>query len=134
MCRLVKNIFENLKRYSFSKNSGTSDTVNADLTFSPLTPTDEAKDCESYMGALSWALNQDKIHNIAISGPYGSGKSSVIRTFLSPHGQQSKYKHMDCSPPGSSVHGILQVRILEWVAIPFSRGSSPPRDPTWSPA
>ena len=32
--------------------------------------------------------------------------------------------HMDCSPPGSSVHGILQVRIPEWVAIPFSRGSS----------
>ena len=28
---------------------------------------------------------------------------------------------MDCSPPGSSVHGILQARILEWVAIPFSR-------------
>ena len=34
----------------------------------------------------------------------------------------------DCSPPGSSVHGILQARILEWVAIPFSRGSSQPRD------
>ena len=33
-------------------------------------------------------------------------------------------QHMDCSPPGSSVHGILQARILEWVAIPFSRGSS----------
>ena len=31
---------------------------------------------------------------------------------------------MDCSPPGSSVHGILQVRILEWVAISLSRGSS----------
>ena len=31
---------------------------------------------------------------------------------------------MDCSPPGSSVHGILQARILEWVAMPFSRGSS----------
>ena len=29
---------------------------------------------------------------------------------------------MDCSPPGSSVHGILQARTLEWVAIPFSRG------------
>ena len=38
---------------------------------------------------------------------------------------------MDCSPPGSSVHGILQARILQWVAIPFSRGSSPPRDRTW---
>ena len=36
---------------------------------------------------------------------------------------------MDCSPPGSSVHGILWARILEWVAIPFSRGSSWPWDP-----
>ena len=34
---------------------------------------------------------------------------------------------MDCSPPGSSVRGIFQARILEWVAIPFSRESSPPR-------
>ena len=38
---------------------------------------------------------------------------------------------MDYCPPGSSVHGILQARILEWVAIPFSRGSSWPRDRTW---
>ena len=37
---------------------------------------------------------------------------------------------MDCSPPGSSVHGIFQVRTLEWVAISFSRGSSQPRDRT----
>ena len=37
---------------------------------------------------------------------------------------------MDCSPPGSSVHGSLQARILEWVAIPLSRGSSQPRDQT----
>ena len=36
----------------------------------------------------------------------------------------------DCSPPGSSIHGILQARILEWVAISFSRGSSRPRDRT----
>ena len=35
---------------------------------------------------------------------------------------------VDCSPPCSSVHGILQARILEWVAISFSRGSSWPRD------
>ena len=35
---------------------------------------------------------------------------------------------MDCNPPGSCVHGILQARILEQVAIPFSRGSSRPRD------
>ena len=35
---------------------------------------------------------------------------------------------VDRSPPGSSVHGILQARILEWVAISFSMGSSTPRD------
>ena len=38
---------------------------------------------------------------------------------------------MDCCPPGSSVHGILQAGILEWVAIFSSRGSSRPRDRTW---
>jgi len=37
---------------------------------------------------------------------------------------------MDCSPPGSSVNGILQARILEWVATSFSRGSSQPRNRT----
>ena len=38
---------------------------------------------------------------------------------------------MDCSLPGSSVHGILQARILEWVANPFFRGSSWPMDQNW---
>ena len=37
---------------------------------------------------------------------------------------------MDCSPPGSSAHGIFQARILEWVVVSFSRGSSRPRDQT----
>ena len=44
---------------------------------------------------------------------------------------------MDCSLSGSSVHGISQARILNWIAISSSRGSSPPRDQThisWSPA
>ena len=40
---------------------------------------------------------------------------------------------MDCSSPGSSVHGILQARILEWVTISFSKGSSQPRDQTLVP-
>ena len=38
---------------------------------------------------------------------------------------------VDCSPSGSSVHGIVQARILEWIAIPFSRASSHRRDQTW---
>ena len=37
---------------------------------------------------------------------------------------------VDCSPPDSSVHGILQARVLKWVAMPSSRGSSWPRDQT----
>ena len=44
---------------------------------------------------------------------------SVVSSSLCP---------MDCSPPGSSVHRIFQARILEWVSISFSRGSSWPRD------
>ena len=40
---------------------------------------------------------------------------------------------VDCSPPGFSIHGILQARILEWVAISFSRGSSDPGIEPWSP-
>ena len=38
---------------------------------------------------------------------------------------------MDCSLPDSSVHGIFQAIVLEWIAISFSRGSSRPRDRTW---
>ena len=38
---------------------------------------------------------------------------------------------MDCSPPGFSVHGIFQARVLKWVTISFSKGSSQPRDWTW---
>ena len=48
--------------------------------------------------------------------------ASVMSNSLWPH---------ELQPQGSSVHGIVQARILEWVAIPFSRGSSQPRDQTW---
>ena len=41
---------------------------------------------------------------------------------------------MNCSPPDSSVHEILHARILEWVATPFYRGSSQPRDQPGFPA
>ena len=51
-----------------------------------------------------------------------SGESEVAQTCL------TLGNPMDCSLPGSSIHGIFQARILEWVAISFSRGSSQPRD------
>ena len=51
--------------------------------------------------------------------------SEVIQSSLTP------CNPMDCSLPGSSVHGIFQARVLEWVAISFSRGSPQRRDQTW---
>ena len=45
-----------------------------------------------------------------------------------PQSCPTLYNPMDCSLPSSSVHGIFQARILEWVAISFSRRSSQPRD------
>ena len=48
----------------------------------------------------------------------------VTKLYLTP------FKLMDCSPPGSSVHGISQARILELAAISFSRRASQPRDQT----
>ena len=54
--------------------------------------------------------------------PFVWGTSHSVVTLCDP---------TDCSPPGSSVHGILQTSIPKWVSIPFSRGSSQPRDRNW---
>lgn len=50
--------------------------------YKALTPTDSAEQVEEYLEALTWALQQKDIHNIALAGAYGSGKSSIIETFL----------------------------------------------------
>lgn len=52
------------------------------LLYKALTPTDSAEQVEEYLEALTWALQQKDIHNIALAGAYGSGKSSIIETFL----------------------------------------------------
>ena len=67
--------------------------------------------------------NRNKGKNKQLGPSQGVGLSHVW-LFATP---------MDCSPPGSSIHGILQARILEWVAITSSRGSSQPRDQTHVP-
>ena len=56
---------------------------------------------------------------------WGESESEVTQSCPTP------CDPMDCSPPGSSAHGVLQARILEWVAIPISRASSWPRDRTY---
>ena len=69
------------------------------------------------MDTLFIFSSTSRCHNGWVPGP---GKTCdiifLVSDFLWPHGLYS--------PPGSSVHGILQARILEWVAIPFSGGSS----------
>ena len=54
---------------------------------------------------------------------YGKVKVLVVQSYVLCVSPYSLCDHMDCSPP-DSVHGIFQARILVWVAIPFSRGSS----------
>ena len=58
-------------------------------------------------------------------------KRLVICSVSVSHSAVSDSATMNCSPLGSSFHGIFQARILEWVAITLSRGSSWPRDWTW---
>ena len=72
--------------------------------------------------AQTWAaINHKSVKNFLIESVVKVSVVSEWHNFATP---------MDCSPPGSSVQGILQARILGWVAIPFSRGSSPPKDKT----
>ena len=76
----------------------------------------------------SQAIRRDKVilHKAMIS----RGKSECQSLVLTPC--LTLFDPMNCSPPGSSVHEMFQARILEWVVIPFSRGSSQPRDRTWA--
>ena len=71
--------------------------------------------------------DQEKSLNLSLTG-VGVCSQSALVAQLCP----ALCNPMDCSLPGSSVHGILQARILEWVDIPFPRGSSQPRDWTWA--
>ena len=54
----------------------------------------------------------------------GETKETKDMKVLVPQSCLTLCNPMNCNPPGSSIHGILQARILEWVAIPFSKGSS----------
>ena len=82
---------------------------------------------------FSWRLKK-MIQEHCIWHKEGSLYCQIKQSALSAQSCQTICDPMDCSPPGSCVHGILQARILEWVAIPFSRSlpdpGSKPRSPT----
>ena len=78
--------------------------------------------------ATPWsAAHQDSL-SLTISQSFCPSESEVVQ---SPSPVRPLCNPMDCSLPGSSVHRIFQVRILEWAAISLSRGSPQPRDQTW---
>lgn len=53
--------------------------------YTDLAPIDEITNGEEYLNALNWALKNKRIKNIALAGPYGAGKSSIIETYLKRH-------------------------------------------------
>ena len=75
----------------------------------------------NYEAQWSKKGNSDWLQSLQIPSLLES-ESEVTQSYL------TLCSPMDCSLPGSSIHGIFQARILEWVAISFSRGSSRPRD------
>ena len=78
-----------------------------------------------WMNRMSLGLNLDKFcNNLVLRFPDLWFLSVVAQSCL------TLCNPVNCSPPGSTVHEILQARILEWIVIPFSRGFSQPRDGT----
>ena len=73
-------------------------------------------------------LGPSALFMVPLSHPYMLTWKTMRACVLSRFSRVRLFATMDCSPPGSSVQGILQARILEWVAISSSRRSSQPRD------
>ena len=55
--------------------------TNKNIKFHSLAPTDNAENSDIYLSALDWAIKEPNIKNIALTGNYGSGKSSILNTY-----------------------------------------------------
>ena len=62
---------------------------NEEIKFLPLTPDESKEGKEGYIDALKWAIDQESVKNIAITGTYGSGKSSLVRTYIKEKGLEN---------------------------------------------
>lgn len=87
ICRLFRNSGTTIKnvflRGGDKLKLNVSDT--ADYGYVGLGPTDDAENVSEYLRAMEWAINDKSVTNIALAGPYGAGKSSIINTFLRKH-------------------------------------------------
>lgn len=97
MKELIKKTIEKIIRYLSHIINKLESDLSIGNNFHTLSPTDNAENVDSYIKALDWALkNKDRIKNIAISGAYGSGKSSVIKTFIKRN-KNNNYKFLNIS-------------------------------------
>ena len=88
-----KNLGHKIQRLFYkSKNS----ELNSNTHFYSLSPTDQINRGQSYFDALNWALSNEKIKNIALTGTYGSGKSSVLQSFQKQNTNKN-YHFLDIS-------------------------------------
>lgn len=77
---ITKNLFAQIKS-KIKRN----ESANNSAGYKDLAPLDNISDGSTYLEALDWAINNPRVQNIALTGPYGSGKSSVIQSFLKSH-------------------------------------------------
>ena len=148
------------KYWSFSFNISPSDDYSGLISFSMdwlnfLAVQGTLKSLLQHYSSKSWIFRCSNFFIVPLSHPYmTTGKTIALtrwtfagkvmslllnmlsRLFMCEVAQSclTLCDPMDCSLPGSSLHGILQARVLEWVAISFSMGSSQPRDQPGSPA
>ena len=81
--------------------------------YKDLTPLSDAENVEEYLNALKWALKQDKIKNIALAGPYGAGKSSIIDTFLEKYKDENFYQNDNLKNNNSGIINKIVSCILQ---------------------
>ncbi len=85
-CMGVKSAFYRILNISGGFHQGGPESEETKMLYSDLTPTTACDDKEVYCRALEWALRNPQIRNLALSGPYGSGKSSVLKKFREKSG------------------------------------------------
>ncbi|MCA5005646.1 YobI family P-loop NTPase [Sphingobacterium bovistauri] len=121
------------KLQKLKKNLHYSINAKSDELFEPLTPIEDGEDNDIYDKALSFSLLDKDIKNIALTGPYGSGKSTILRTFQKNH---KEFRYLNISLASFKVHKddddpdneLIEVSILQQIfyhvkhnAIPDSR-------------
>lgn len=79
-----------IKRIKENNNKDKNNASKNTMEYTVLTPVDTIDANSEYIKTLEWAINNDSVKNIAIAGPYGSGKSSIIKSYLKKHSDRMK--------------------------------------------